>query len=241
MLRRKGVLASHQDVTVFLQDLTQHLFPDFKGAVRAHLVNEPGLNAFAFPNGGLYFNLGLVARMESVSQLACVVGHEGAHFVNRHGYQGRQNAKSTAAFGVGAAMFGVIGALGGLAAVSSIFGYSRELESEADRVGLERLRKAGMNGADCVRVFELMALEAKAIDLKSPALFASHPKLTERIDSFKTLTAGQISPAPESLRLWETRFQTIVGPLRQLWLDMPWRKANMKSWCTTCPDPTLRV
>jgi beta-barrel assembly-enhancing protease len=218
-IRRRGALLAHKETVQLLQDLTLHLFPEFHGSMRSHLINDPTLNAFAFPNGGLYFNLGLVARMESVSQLACVVGHEGAHFVNRHSYQSRQSAKTASAFGVASAMFGLVGALGALAAVSSIFGYSRELESEADRVGHARLLKVGMDSVDCVRVFELMAEEAKAIDTKSPVLFASHPKLTERIENFKVLAIKAPAAQAELLDPWEKRFQLAIRPLRQAWLD----------------------
>jgi beta-barrel assembly-enhancing protease len=218
-IRRRGALLAQKEVVKLLQELTLHLYPEFEGSIRSHLINDPGLNAFAFPNGGLYFNLGLVARMESVSQLACVVGHEGAHFVNRHSFQSRQSAKTASAFGVASAMFGLVGALGALAAVSSMFGYSRELESEADRVGHARLLKVGMDSSDCVRVFELMAAEAKAVDLKSPVLFASHPKLTERIENFKELSIKASAPYPELLDPWEKRFQVAIQPLRQLWLD----------------------
>ncbi len=214
-IRRRGALLAQKEVVKLLQDLTLHLYPEFNGTMRSHLVNDPGLNAFAFPNGGLYFNLGLVARMESVSQLACVVGHEGAHFVHRHSYQSRQSAKTASAFGVASAMFGLVGALGALAAVSSMFGYSRELESEADRVGYARLLRVGLESADCVRVFELMAEEAKAIDVKSPVLFASHPKLTERIENFKTFALTAPVPNPELLDPWEKKFQLAIQPLRQ--------------------------
>lgn len=218
-IRRRGALLAHQDVVKLLQELTLHLYPEFNGSMRAHLVNDPGLNAFAFPNRGLYFNLGLVARMESVSQLACVVGHEGAHFVHRHSYQSRQSAKTASAFGAASAMFGLVGALGALAAVSSMFGYSRELENEADGVGHARLLKVGLVSADCVKVFELMTDEAKTIDVKSPVLFASHPKLTERIENFKTLELKVPVANPELLDPWEKKFQIAIQPLRQMWLD----------------------
>ncbi len=50
---------------------------------KVKVVKDPFLNAFALPDGSIYFHTGLLARMENEAQLATVLGHEIAHFINR--------------------------------------------------------------------------------------------------------------------------------------------------------------
>jgi predicted Zn-dependent protease len=37
------------------------------------------------PDGGIYVNVGLLARFENEAQLATVLAHEGTHFTHRTG------------------------------------------------------------------------------------------------------------------------------------------------------------
>ena len=86
---------------------------------------------------------------------------------------------------MGAAVVGV--PLVDLIAISSIYGFSRDMEREADSVGYERLRTAGYDVRESVKVFEHLYAEVKALDVKQPVFFSSHPMLKERIDSFNSL------------------------------------------------------
>ena len=51
---------------------------------RVRVIEDPTLNAFAYPHGSLYVHTGLLARMENEDQLATVFGHEMTHVENRH-------------------------------------------------------------------------------------------------------------------------------------------------------------
>ncbi len=199
-LRRSGALYDDKALDAYLQALLERLYPEFKGVVRMRVVREPGLNAFALPNGSLYINMGLVARLENEAQLATVLAHEAAHFVHRHSFQNRENLKGSTGL---ATVLGVAGGVGGalvgsLAAMSSVYGYSRELEREADRVGFERIVKLGYDWVSGSRVFELLAEEAKILDVSHPVFFASHPQLEERVQSYRELGAAVESKGGET-------------------------------------------
>lgn len=192
MIQRSGQIYADEVLEQYVQQVMDQLFPEFKGTIRVKVIDSPILNAFALPNGSIYFHSGLLARADNEAQLATVLAHEGAHFVNKHSLQQRRVVKSRTAFAMGTAIVGV--PLADLIAISSIYGFSRDLEREADAIGYERLQAAGYDVRESVKVFEHLYAEAKALDVKQPVFFSSHPELKERIDSFNSLikVSGQL-------------------------------------------------
>jgi predicted Zn-dependent protease len=189
MLQRGGVVYADAEVTAYVQGVMDRLFPQFEGKLRVQVLKSPHLNAFALPNGHIYINAGLLGRFRNEAQLATVLAHEGTHFTHRHGYQSQQSVKDNSAFAVFGSVLG-IPILPQLMAVSSVFGFSRELEAEADKNGFERLARAGYDVRESPKVFEHLIAEIKAEDIKEPYFFSSHPKLVERVDNMRKLAAG---------------------------------------------------
>jgi predicted Zn-dependent protease len=187
-LTRGGVIYESDATTAYVQGVLDRLFPEFKGHMQVNIVKSAQLNAFALPNGHIYVNEGLLARLRNEAQLATLLGHEGTHFTNRHGYQNVQSGKDYAAFGTLGGM--VVPLLPQLIAVTSIYGFSRQMETEADVQGFARLKKAGYDVHEAPRVFEHLIAEIKAEDIKEPFFFATHPKLVDRVDNMKKLSAG---------------------------------------------------
>lgn len=196
-LRKADRVLADADTTAYLQSVLDRLFPEFKGSLRIAILNAPQLNAMALPNGSLYINAGLLARIENEAQLATILAHEGAHFTHRHGYRHAQNIKSSSAFAMGAAMLGVP-IIGSVLAISSAFGYSRELEAEADTLAFERLARAGYDVNETTRTFEHLLREITEFEIKQPFFFASHPAMRERVASFKALLAAQPGASGET-------------------------------------------
>lgn len=185
-LERAGRVNTDSVLTAYLQGIMDRLYPEFKNRLRVRLLNAQQINAFALPNGSIYVNAGLIARFENEAQLATVLAHEGAHFTHRHSLQQAERLRNAAAFALVVAMLGVP-LVGDIVALSSMFGYSREHEREADEIGYQRLVAAGYSARETIRTFEHLQAEIKAADINEPFFFASHPRLQERIDSFNTL------------------------------------------------------
>lgn len=185
-LMRAGKVNPDPVLAAYLQGIMDRLYPEFAGRLRVRALDAPHLNAFALPNGSIYVNTGLIARFENEAQLATVLAHEGAHFTHRHSLQQAERVRNAAAFRTVVAMLGVP-LVGDLLALSSMFGYSREHEREADAIGYQRLVAAGYSARESIRTFEHLQAEIKAGDIKEPFFFASHPKLQERIESFQAL------------------------------------------------------
>ncbi|MFO1320506.1 MAG: M48 family metalloprotease [Burkholderiales bacterium] len=186
-----GLIYEDETLRRFVQGVTDRLFPEFRGRLRIRLLKSPQLNAFATADGGVFVNIGLLARFQNEAQLAAVLAHEGTHFTHRHGYRGQQSVKSSAAWAsVGNAL--LIPVVPQLLATSSIFGFSRELEAEADRGAYLRLVQSGYDLREAPRVFEHLMRDVQAEDGKEPYFFASHPKLKDRLENMRRLTGTAV-------------------------------------------------
>jgi len=201
-LVRAGKVNTDPALTAYLQGIMDRLYPEFGGRLRVRLLSAQHINAFALPNGSIYVNAGLVARFENEAQLATVLAHEGAHFTHRHSLQQAERVRSAAAFALVVAMLGVP-LVGDIVALSSMFGYSRGHELEADVIGYQRMVAAGYSAHESIRTFEHLQAEIKAADIKEPFFFASHPKLQERIDSYSKLVKDADNGEVERERFFE--------------------------------------
>jgi beta-barrel assembly-enhancing protease len=189
-IRKGGRLYESEKLESYVQSVMDRLYPEFEGVIKVHVINSPVLNAFAIPDGHIYINTGLLSRFDNEAQLATVLAHEGAHFVHRHGYHNQQSVKNSSGFATITAIIGVpiVGLIGNVLAASSIYGYSRELETEADNVGFEKLKAAGYDVKEASKVFEHLATEVKISEIEESVFYSTHPKLKDRIENFTSLS-----------------------------------------------------
>ncbi len=217
-LKKSGQIYEDENLRQYLQGVVDRLYPEYKGKMNVHLLKAPVLNAFVLPNGSIYVNTGLIAAMENEAQMATVLAHEGIHFLNKHSALQRQNYHSTVGVSWAVALLG-IPFLPDIIAASSIFGYSQELENEADLLGYKRLQKAGYDVQQAPRTFEHLALEAKANKVPEPFFFSTHPKLKSRIRHFEELnvsttdTSGTIAKQAYQLHVESLRPAVLKGKI----------------------------
>ena len=188
-LEKSGAIYPDAAATQYAQRVMDRLYPEFNGHIHVLVLRTPTLNAFALPNGSVYLHLGMLARLDNEAELATVLAHEGVHFTNRHSLKQHENIKITAGLlQVTAMTVPMAGLIGMPIASSAIYGYSRDLEREADAVGYQRLMRAGYDPSQASKTFEHLAAEVKALEIDEPFFFASHPQLMERIESFQQLS-----------------------------------------------------
>ena len=60
MIRRSGQIYLDEVLQQYVQQVMDQLYPEFKGTIRVKVIDSPTLNAFALPNGSIYFNGNLV-------------------------------------------------------------------------------------------------------------------------------------------------------------------------------------
>lgn len=123
-------------------------------------------------------------RVENEAQLAAVIGHEIGHYLQRHSLARLRDIKSRSAFMSVMSLAGGIGLIGQMATLAGAFAYSREHETEADRIGVQLMRQAGYDPREAARVWDNLRAELRAGAGGDPAqrsvLFATHPATDER-------------------------------------------------------------
>ena len=184
------------------------------------IINDPNLNAFVYPNGVIYVHTGVLARMENEAQLAALLAHEMAHAICRHSLRVQKSLNSrprymaavqhvVGAIGVTRELARLLGANGSMAAIS---GYTRELEAEADRVGLDLMAKAGYDPRQALNLFEHLMQEIKDEDIAEPFFFGTHPSVQQRIENVDQWLAAAY-PAEDIRPLNSDVFRSKLGKL----------------------------
>ncbi|MBI2316730.1 MAG: M48 family metallopeptidase [Betaproteobacteria bacterium] len=148
------------------------------------------VNAFALPGGKVAVYTGILPVTRDDAGLAAVIGHKVAHAIARHG--GERMSQQLAVEGVVAATAIAVaerdpnkanlyaGLLGAGATVGVLLPYSRLQESEADRLGLIFMAKAGYDPRTAVEFWRRMAQAAKGKS-KPPEFLSTHPADETRI------------------------------------------------------------
>jgi beta-barrel assembly-enhancing protease len=166
---------------------------DERFAWRILLGKDRSLNAFALPGGYFGVHLGLIAAVGTRDELASVLAHELAHVTQRHIARGMGEQSKNTPWLIGAAVLAMLAAsknpgaaqammVGSQAAgAQSQLNYSRDMEREADRIGLGILVDSGFDPQGVVRMFERLAVASRLTDSGAYPLLRSHPLTTERI------------------------------------------------------------
>jgi predicted Zn-dependent protease len=165
-------------------------------------------------------------RVENEAQLATVLAHEIGHYLQRHTLERLRDARSRAAFGTFMAMFGLVGAVGQLAAVAGSFGFSRDQERDADRIGLTLMERAGYDPREASRVWDNLIAELaanpEADPTRSNPLFATHPPSAERSQALAERArgrSGELGQAGWAARVAPLRFELLADELGRARFD----------------------
>lgn len=190
--------------------------------IRVTVIKEPSLNAFALPNNRIFVHTGMLAAVENEAQLATLLGHEMTHINNRHSLKQMRSITNKAAFlsAIQAPVAAAGGSLGsiftGLAVVSSVYGYSQELESEADDEGFKILLQQGYDISESPKLFEHLEQFIKDEDIKQPFFFSTHPHVAARTRNFERLIQKEAAKGVSSGKIEQKRYAQYT---RQLVLD----------------------
>lgn len=151
-----------------------------------YVAEDPAINAFAVPGGYVVVNTGLIQAADSAEEVAGVLAHEVQHIEQRHTLKNIVHS-----LGLRAALALVMGDIGGgmlgdMAANLSELKFSRDLESESDRLGLLALKQAGIAPQGMVSFFDKLRNQEGAAP---PALLSTHPASEDRMQSLQAMIA----------------------------------------------------
>lgn len=156
---------------------------------RFRILETDEINAFAAPNGYIYFTQGLLDVLETDDEIAFVIAHELGHIEKKHAVVSYRKAQALSLFAAiliagasnnsndqsQAALFATV------MANLIMKGYSREQEREADEMALTHLKRVNMdyNAYKIVmgKFLDLRKNKVSTID----KMFSTHPSPEDRI------------------------------------------------------------
>jgi beta-barrel assembly-enhancing protease len=150
------------------------------------VLDTDGVNAFAAPGGIVHVTRGLLGLVRNEAELAGALGHEITHITVKHTVRAIEKSKTiqmaSDEAGSGTARDRFVAALA-QEAYNRILNneFSREDESEADRVGVQLASRLGYAPHGLVDVLRKLDARNSGRDERN-GLFASHPATKERID-----------------------------------------------------------
>lgn len=171
------------------------------------IVDDKTMNAFCLPGGKIAFYTGIFPVLEDEAGMAFVMGHEVGHALMHHG--GERMSQQMVA-GAGTSLVGAVlgskdpdksqaamAALGLATQVGVLLPFSRKHETEADRVGLELMAKAGYDPRAAVRVWKKMSeMSAK----QPPEWLSTHPSHESRIADLESHMGEAVALYEKSTR-----------------------------------------
>jgi predicted Zn-dependent protease len=229
---RDGLVLLDEATNAYLRRIGQSLVPrDLKlerVTWKFRALRDPQPNAFALPNGSIYVTTGLITLIDNESQLAAIIAHELTHVMRRHTYlSNRSNRKKFLTINVMQAVgayapLSVVGAV--IMAVTTVapfimmatmYGYSRDLEREADLKGIDMMISAEYPPEEMVNVMKLLNKDIEGENIQ--LFYNDHPALDERIkylSSYLGARANTVTPQMELNRERKLYFQKLEPVMR---------------------------
>lgn len=175
------------------------------------VLRDPSPNAFALPNGHIYVHTGMLARLRDESQLAAILAHEINHVAGHHGIVNHRATKKKIIAGM---VLGSLGGWGGVISVglqASVYGFSRDLEQEADDRAAELLAASRHDPHALPETFETLARDYEGLNPRVPTIWSTHPEMQARAETSRALVVDM----PQREREVES-FELAVFELRTI-------------------------
>ena len=161
------------------------------------IANYKEINAFALPGGPVWVHRGAIQAATNESQVAGVLAHEIAHVAQRHAAD--QISKGAIANGLLGFLGAVLGNWGGartaqtgaeILAGGYMMKFSRDDEREADRVGVEIMRRAGWDARGMLEFMQTLRTRGGRDPGSVEAFLSTHPSPADRIEHLRAQLRG---------------------------------------------------
>jgi predicted Zn-dependent protease len=169
------------------------------------IEDDKVVNAWCMPGGKVAVYTGILPLTQDETGLAVVMGHEVAHAMAKHGNERMSQALLVQLGGMSLSLALskepaltqqiFMGVYGVGTQVGVMLPYSRLHESEADRIGLILMAKAGYDPGEAIPFWERMNQKGGS---RPPEFLSTHPAPETRIKEIK-------SHIPEAMRFYKKR------------------------------------
>lgn len=123
---------------------------ELRNELRFYILKSTVANAFSTNQGMIFVTSGLIAQVENEAQLAFIIAHEIVHYTEKHNYETFKK-KVTILKGSGRNSTSSIEDK-----IKSLYKFSRNNESEADKKGFEIFSKTNYNPWAAVTAFDVL-------------------------------------------------------------------------------------
>ena len=190
-------LVEDPELEAYLNELGQRLArhsPRTNIEYRFYVVDMVEPNAFALPGGHIYVSRGLLALINSESELAAILGHEIGHVAARHSVR-RQTANAPLipiqiASAIGGAATAIVSPrlgqivthAGQLPGAFAMAAYGREQEQQADELGQQIAAASGFEPEALASILHSLAREEELSgeDPNRTSFLQTHPPSPKR-------------------------------------------------------------
>ena len=189
--RGKGALNNKPVMRARVQAISRRLIaqvgvfrPDAPGwKWEINVMDTPEINAWCMAGGKIMVYWGLIDKLKPTdAELAALLGHEIAHALREHTREavsrsvGQQLVLAGLAAAAGASQ-STVQIANAVAQVTYTLPHGRDQETEADRIGLELIARAGYEPRAAVTFFQKLA---RAAPSKGPSFLSTHPQSEAR-------------------------------------------------------------
>jgi len=183
------------------------------------IANYREINAFALPGGPVWIHRGAIQAASNEAQLAGILAHEVAHIARRHAAQ--QISKGIIADGLLGLLGAVLGNSGGARAAQTgaqvlaggyMMKFSRDDEREADREGVEIMRRAGWDPRGLLEFMQLLRQRAGHDPSSVEVFLSTHPSPVDRVEHLR----AQLRNIPRGGRRDSDAFHATLATLTRM-------------------------
>lgn len=224
-MRASGIIYQDPYLDEYLNSISKRLvsaLPPTGRQFTFFLVNNPQINAFALPGGYIGVHTGLLTAAHSESEVASVLGHEIAHVTQRHMARffekGNQITWPALAALLGSAILATAtqnpnAGMGAMAATmataqQTAINFMQQQEKEADRIGIETLKRANYDPRAMATFFERLLENERYNGSRMPEFLRSHPLTASRVADAKhrdSSASAVVKEDPRPFHLAQTR------------------------------------
>jgi predicted Zn-dependent protease len=168
-----------------------------------NLVDDEAVNAWCMPGGKVVFYTGILPVCQNDNAIAVVMGHEIAHAIANHGAermsqgvvaQGISTAINVGTMQSSPALQQLFQTSFGLGSNLGMLAFSRQHETEADKMGLIFAAMAGYDPREAVTFWERM--KSLSGGGSTPEFMSTHPSHDRRINDLNAMM-------PEAIAVYE--------------------------------------
>ncbi|GAB4014615.1 M48 family metalloprotease [Spirosoma koreense] len=221
---------SHPSVVATMglyEDKKLQAFMNEKGKAMAHvshrpdlpyqfyIVDSPIVNAFAVPGGYVYFTRGILAHFNNEAEFAGVLGHEIGHITAKHAARSQKSQLLSTIALIGGAVLApqVVGQ--NIEALQQGLGllslkYSRDHESESDKLGVEYSSKIGYDARQMGDFFGTLKRLSDQSGQAIPQFMSTHPDPGNRFTRVHELAKDYQVKNPSSYQVNRDQYLRLI-------------------------------